>query len=1098
MKKIKKQNPIFKKIFIFQLLILMIILFSSVNLNSEVKQRPLMRYPAIHGDTVVFVYGNDIWKVSSKGGVAQRLTINDGAEVFPRFAPCGKWIAFTGEYDGNPDVYIMDIYGGNIKRVTYHPGYDEVVGWHPVKHKIIFRSSRDSASRYNHLFMIKTDGTGLEELILHEAVAGSFSPDGRKIAYNRVPRENRTWKRYKGGLAQDIYLFDFNLMKDKRITKFRGTDRIPMWIGDKIYFTSDRDGVLNLYSYDTKTEMIKQLTFHKEYDVRRPSYDKTRIVYEYGGTLRIYDTKTGEDKNIPIEIKTDSPETRAYYKNVKRYITDMDISPSGKRALIVARGEIFSAPAKNGSIINITEDSGSRDKDGVWSPDGKKIAYFSDKNGEYNLYIVDAEAKRKPVRLTEFKKGYRHYLKWSPDGKMIAFGDQTLSLYYININTKKIVKVDKAEHQNVDIDQDEKAIYDFNWSPDSRYLAYSKMDKDFITKIYIYSLEDKKVHCVSSGLFNDFEPVFTPDGKHLLFISNRRFNPTFCDLDWEMVYKNLAGIYSITLQKNAPPLFPYKSDKSYVDKSSKKKGKTGNIRIDFKGIADRIEMLNLPQGNYRKLSVNNSTVFYLNSDKGDYNRFKYRDIGPRNLYAFSLKTGKTKTIVKNINNYKLSLNGKYLIYKKGLSISIIKAGMQAGKGTPLNLSGLTMKIEPRKEWKQIYNEAWRIERDYYYEPGMHGVDWKKIKEKYGKLLPYVANRQDIRYLIGEMIGELNTSHTYIFGGDYQRRGKRVNVGLLGVDWGKDKKNNLYYFKKIYKVADWSRNVFPPLARPEINIKSGWYILKVNNKKISGDKNIYSYFENTAGKLIEITVNNKPVLLGAKTYKVKPIYSERTLRYRDWVESNRKKVEKASNGMIGYIHLPDTYMGSAVEFPKYYYSQITKKGLIIDGRYNGGGLDPDIFLRRLNRKVLSYWTRRYTHDQLGPHMTANAHMVLLTNKQAGSGGDELPYEFRRKKMGLIIGTRTWGGLVGVSMFIQLIDGGGITAPDYRIYSPEGKWIIENHGVDPDIVVDLDPVEMSKGYDAQLMKGVEVLLKQIKKEPKKWPKHGAYPVDKSIKK
>ena len=1083
-----------RKIFFFVFLFTMIFMFS-LKIDANTLKRPLMRFPDINKDTIVFVYGNDIWKVSANGGIAQRLTINDGAEVSPKFSPCGKLIAFTGEYDGNPDVYIMDIYGGNIKRLTYHPGYDEVVGWNPVNHKIIFRSNRNSATRYDHLFMIKHNGKELEELILHEAVNGSFSPDGKKIAYNRVSRENRTWKRYRGGLAQDIYLFDFNKMKDERLTKFRGTDRMPMWIGDKIYFTSDRDGVLNLYSYDTKTKNIKQLTFHKDYDVRRPSKGEYRIVYELGGSIWVYNTKTGEDKMVPIEIRTDAPETRPYYKNVKRYITDMDLAPSGKRALVVARGELFSVPLKNGQTINITEDSGSRDKDGVWSPDGKKIAYFSDKEGEYNLYIIDVEGKTKPIRLTNFKNGYRHYIKWSPNGKMIAFADQTLSLYYINIATKKITKVDKAKYQNVDIDQDDKAIYDFNWSPDSQYIAYSKMDKDFVTKVYIYSLKDKKIHQISGGLFNDFEPVFTPDSKYLIFVSNRRFNPTFDDLDWEMVYKNIAGIYYVTLQRGTSSLFPYKSDKSYDFKDKKNKKKSDKISIDFEGISERIEMFPLPRGNYRKLSVNKNTLFYLNSDKGDYNRFKYRDLGPRDLYAFSFKTAKTKSLVKKISDYKLSSNGKHIIFKRGTSLGVINAS--GGKPENLKLSDLTMKIEPMKEWKQIYNEAWRMERDYYYEPNMHGVDWLKIKQKYAKLLPYASCRQDIRYIIGEMIGELNTSHTYVFGGDSQRRAKRINVGLLGVDWGLNKKDNLYYFKKIYRVPDWSRGIIPPLLKPGIEVKEGFYLLKVNNKKVTGDKNIYSYFENTSGKQIEITVNNKPTLMGAKTFKVKPIYSERTLRYRAWVEQNRKLVNEKSKGQIGYIHLPDTYMGSAVEFPKYYYSQITKKGLIIDGRYNGGGLDPDIFLRRLNRKILSYWTRRYTHDQLGPHMTANAHMVLLTNKQAGSGGDELPYEFRRKKMGLIIGTRTWGGLVGVSMFIQLVDGGGLTAPDYRIYSPEGKWIIENHGVDPDIVVDLDPVHMSKGNDSQLLKGIEILLKQIKDDPRNWPKHGPFPIDKTIK-
>ncbi|MFW6128648.1 MAG: S41 family peptidase [Candidatus Aminicenantaceae bacterium] len=1086
-------------LFLISLFGIIIITTNVIQANPEnVIERPLMRFPDIYEDNIVFVYGEDIWKFSPHEEVATRLTIHDGEERFPKFSPNGELIAFTGEYDGNPDIYIMNPYGGNITRLTYHPGYDEVVGWHPQKNKIIFRSNRESASRYNQLFMIDPDGRNLEKLILHEAVAGSFSADGSMIAYNRVAREHRTWKRYKGGLAQDIYLFDFNTKKDKKITDFKGTDRIPMWIGKRIYFTSDKDGVLNIYSFDTESKQITQHTTHKEYDVRRPSKGITKIIYEYGGTLRTFDTETETSEQIDVKIRSDAPEKRPYIKNVKNFVTNFDCSPSGNRAIVVARGEVFTVPRKNGPTRNITNDSGARDRGAVWSPDGQKIAYISDKSGEYEIYITDSKGLNKPTKLTTHTRGYRQNLKWSPDGQKIAFADQTLSLYYIDMETKKITTVDKAEYENVDIDLEDKPIYDFNWSPDSRYLTYSKMDKNLVTKVYVYSLKNKTIHCISSGLFNDFHPVFTKDGEHLLFVSNRSFNPTFSDMAWEMVYKDIATICSVTLSKDGSSLFPPESDEAGLAENEVKKGDDDNqVLIDFEGIENRIEMFPLPKGNYRELKVNEDFVFYLNSEEGDYNRFKYRDLGPRNLYAFSLKDRKQQLVIKGIDDYKLSSNGTHIAYKKGNKIGIIKSSDRDSKGHELDFSDLHMRIVPQKEWRQIFNEAWRMERDFYYEPEMHGVDWEAMKEKYGKLLAYASCRQDVGYLIGEMIGELNTSHTYVYGGDVKREAERLNIGMLGTDWEVDKNNKLYKFKKIYKVADWSRKVIPPLAKPGIKIKEGDYLLKVNGTKVSTDENIYSCFQGLAGDLVSITVNDNPTMEGANEYLVTPIRSERTLRYQDWVKNNRLKVDKASDGTIGYLHLPDTYMGSCIEFPKYFFSQLNKKALIIDGRYNGGGLDPDIFLRRLDKKVRTYWTRRYSHDQIGPPTAMRAHYALLTNKQAGSGGDMLPYEFRHRKMGPIIGTRTWGGLVGVSMFIQLIDGGGLTAPDYRVYSEKGEWVVENIGIEPDINIDLDPAEMSKGYDAQLMKAVELLKKKLEQEKIEWPQHEEYPRDKKRK-
>jgi tricorn protease len=818
---------------------------------------------------------------------------------------------------------------------------------------------------------------------------------------------------------------------------------------------------------------------------------------------------------LPVEIRTDAPEVRPYLKNMASFLTEFDISPSGKQAVVVARGEVFTVPRKEGETRNLTNTSGARSRSAVWSPDGKKIAYLSDDSGEYEIYVVDPLGATKAVRLTSHRDGYRHTLRWSPDGTKIAFADQTLRCFYLDVNTGKITEIDKALYEDVDVSLDLKPIYDYAWSPDSRYIAYSRMDEDLVYHLYIYSLEGGVTRRVSEGIFNDLGPVFTRDGKHLLFISNRRFSPTFCDFEWEMVYKNVAGVYAITLQKEDGPLLPFQNDVEPVDtggaagaKVEPKKGpvKSREVTIDFDGITERIEALPLPAGNYRNLAVNDSTVFYINADSGDFNRFEFRAPGPRTLWAFSLNEREKRVVADGIDDYRLSADGSQIIYRKGKSLSIIDADTEGEKRSrdndedsleqrdtehELDLGNVAMRLDPAAEWRQMFNEAWRMERDFYYEPNMHGLDWAGIKRKYEGLLPDASCRQDIRYLIGEMIGELSTSHTYVYGGDLRRDAPAVNIGLLGVDWQVDEKVGRFRFGKIYRVPDWTQDIIPPLLRPGVAVNEGDYLIQVDHHDVASDKSIYSYFQNLAGKQVTLLVNSAPTTQGAREYVVKPLASDRTLRYLDWVEHNRKVAEEASGGRIGYLHLPDTYTGSTREFPKYFYSQTQKQGLIVDGRFNGGGLDPDIFLQRLGKKTLAYWTRRYSHDQTTPTVVTRAHLVCLTNRQAGSGGDELPWEFQKRGMGPVIGTRTWGGLVGISMWIDLVDGGGVSVPDYRIYDTEGKWVVENEGVEPDIPIDLNSAEMARGYDAQLMKGIEVLLKQITADPRPWPQHEPFP-------
>ncbi len=1059
--------------------------------------RRLALQPDLCGGQVVFVSGEDLWTVPLAGGTARRVTVHEGSERFPKYAPDCAWIAFTAEYDGNTDVYTMDPEGGDIRRVTWHPGDDEVVGWHPVSGKILFRSARDAWSRFTRLYLVNPDGTGLEPVPLPEAGWGAYSPDGRRIAYTRTATEDRTWKRYRGGLAPDLYLYDVATGDDRRLTDARGTERFPMWIGDRLYYQADPEGVLNLFSMDPATGAVTPHTRFTDIDAGRPSDGDDRIVWDQAGRLEVLDPASGRVSAIPLEIRADPTETRPYRKDVRDRITGIGLSPDGGRVVVVARGDVFTVPAREGITRNLTRDPGSREKDAAWSPDGTRIAFLSDKTGEYEIWIGDASGKTPPVPVTRLGPGYRTALRWSPDSKRIAFTDQTLALSVLDVATRQVVRVDRATNEAMDLAIDGKPIFDHAWSPDGRFLAYTKMGDDLVNRVWIHSFDTREARPVTAGPLDAFGPVFSEDGRRLFFVSNRRFDPTYSDMEFELVYKKVAGVYALALRADDSPLLPPRTGDEAPEspaeggKGGPEAGKTARkaeaprVVVDLPGIEGRVEALPLPRGNYRDLAVAGGSLFFLDADEGDFNRFDIREPGVRTLEAFDLTKRETRTVLAEVEDYALSADGRKVAWRKGRDVGVADASATEAKAEPLDLRGLAILLDPRAEWRQIFREVCRIERDFFYDPGMHGLDWAATCERYAPLLEAAASRTEVRWVIGELVGELATSHTYVYGGDRRRQAERLGVGLLGADLVADPASGRWRIARILRAADWTSGRLPPLAAPGLGVREGDLLMAVDGREISTAREPYAWFEGLADRAVRLTVASGDRGAAPRDVVVVPTGDERRFRYLDWLERNRKAVEDASGGRVGYLHLPDTFTGAAEMFPQYWYGQTRKEGLVVDGRFNAGGLDPDVFLDRLDRPVLFWWTRRHSHDYATPLVATMAHMALLTNRQAGSGGDMLPAEFRLKGMGPVVGTRTWGGLVGVSMFTPLVDGGGITAPDYRVYSTDGRWVIENEGVAPDVEVDLTPADFARGIDTQLMKAVEVVLERIRTEPRTPP-------------
>ena len=1043
----------------------------------------LMRYPDINNQLVAFVYAGDIWTVDADGGQARRLTSHEGLELFPKISPDGKWIAFSAEYSGSRQIWIMPAEGGAAKQLTYYNsvgvmpprgGFDNVVlGWTKDSQKILIRANRtEFGERNGKYFMVDINGGFEKPLQIVNGGFAALSPDENKICFTPVDREFRTWKRYKGGRASDLWIYDLQNNISEQITDFKGSDQWPIWESDGIYYASDQDLRLNIYRYDLQTKQNKQLTFFKDYDVMWPSGRNGKIVFENGGWLYVLDTKSGENKKISVSLDFDNPNLHAYYKNVKDDINSFNVSPTGKRALFDARGDIFSVPAENGNIINLTNTQGVREIYPSWSPDGKYIAHMSDATGEYEIYLLENKEGAKARQLTSGSTAWKYEVEWSPDSRFLLYSDRTLYLKLLEVSTGKETQIDKATSSE---------ISSYTFSPDSKWVVYDKESPNGQAAIWVYDITTEKATQLTNDDFDDRNAAFSRDGKFLFFVSNRDFNLDFSSFEFDYLYNEAARIYAVALQNDGTRLVPVKVDTEPVqaepaeDKGKKKEKSKDDaapkedkitVRIDFGGINSRIEAVSEKSGNYRIIAGVDGGLLYASEGK---------------IWRYNIEDQKSEEILDRTYRVVPTADGKSMIYQSGgnYGIAKINPGQKPDAGK-LDLDKLEMKIDPRAEWNQIYTEGWRIFRDWFYVNNMHGVDWKKMHDNYAAILPYVGSRFDLDYLLCELVSETNVGHAYVNWGDIKRP-KMVSSGLLGAAIEAD--GDRYRIMKIYEGENWNPTRRSPLTEAGVDVKEGDYIISIDGVELKTDTNPYALLENKANTDVELVVSSKADGTAPRKSTVKTIDSELELMNFNWVNERRALVDKLSDGKIGYIYVPNTSFEGNRELYRGMYTYHNKEALIIDDRYNGGGFIPDRMADLLDRHNLSFWYRNGMTPAKVPGIAHTGPKVMLINGYSSSGGDAFPYFFKKLKLGKLIGTRTWGGLVGISGNAGLVDGGSISVPQFGIFDEHENWIIEGIGVYPDIEVVDRPEQLAKGEDPCIEKAVEELLKELQAHPVK---------------
>ncbi|HEX7182258.1 MAG TPA: S41 family peptidase [Thermoanaerobaculia bacterium] len=1081
-------------------------------------QTKLLRFPDIHGDKVVFTYAGDLWTAPAAGGAASRLTAHPGLEMFAKFSPDGRWIAFTGQYDGDEQVYVIPAAGGVPKQLTWYPargplaprwGYDnQTHGWTRDGKAVLVRSMRDGWDLADtRLYTVPVDGGLGEALPMPISGAGDFSPDGKKVVYTPLARDFRTWKRYQGGWAQDLYIFDLATFETKNITSHVRTDRDPMWIGNKIFFNSDRTGTLNLYAYDPAAGTTEALTKSTQWDVRWPSADdQGRIVYEMDGELNVLDTRTGQSRHLSIDVPNEGLYSRPAQIAVAKNIEDAALSPKGQRAVIVARGDVFSVPIEKGVTRNLTRTGDAHDKWARWSPDGRKIAFISDRSGEEEVWLIDQNGTGKPEQLTQGGKAMRYSPEWAPDGKRIAFSDKDGKVWILTVADKKLTEVADDKYG---------FVRDYAWSPCGGHLAFSMNDANGLRSIWIWSAGDGRLRRVTDEMFHEREPFFDPKGNYLYYLGNREYAPQLDQTDFNFATDRNVGIYVLSLRKDVAHPFPPEEDEVTIDEEKKEdeekgeeekeakeeKGKDKDeeddkvkakayTRIDFDGLASRVARVPVPFDNYFGLSAGEGKLIYVKSPSF----FLGREIAERpSLRLFTFEGRKETTLAEGIDGYFLSYDGAKVIVAQEGQWSLYDA-TPAGKDTKkaISTSGLVVDRVPAEEWEEIFDEVWRRYRDFFYVENMHGYDWAALKEQYRPLLAHVGHRSDLNYVIGEMIAELNVSHAYVAGGDFELP-PRPRVGLPGARFELDDKAGRYRISRIFQGQNEEDRYRSPLTEVGVDARVGDYVLAIDGVDLEAKDNPYRLLRHKADRPVRLTLNSKPTMEGSREVIFRPISSETDLIYLDWIRRNREKVDKLSGGKIGYLHIPDMGESGLREFIKWYYPQIRKEGLIIDVRDNGGGFVSQMLLDRLQRVLLAVDFGRLSDEPATyPAVTFYGHMACLINEGSSSDGDIFPAMFKQAGLGPLIGKRTWGGVVGISGRGPLIDGGQISVPEAGSASIQGDWIIEGYGVDPDIVVENDPKSVLAGRDPQLERGVQEVMKKIREEPRVLPKKPAPPV------
>ncbi len=1072
---------------------MLLLLCAGIASAAEDKPR-LAQQPTVSKTTIVFTYGGYLWSVPRGGGVARQLTTG-GHEGSAVFSPDGTQIAFSGQYDGNTDVYVMPAEGGTPKRLTWHPSQDGALGWTPDGKRVLFVSDRDAFADTTRFYTVLAEGGVAEVLPMWRAFNGQYSPDGTRMAYVPNYQWQQAWKRYRGGQTTPIYLVNLKDLQVEKVPRENSNDSSPVWFGDTVYFLSDRNGPVTLFAYDTKGKSVKQVLENKGLDLKSVSAGPDALVYEQFGGIYLFDPQSGKSSKVSIQIAGDLPATRPHWEKVGDKIQNAGISPTGARAVFEARGEILTVPAEKGDIRNLTRTTAVAERDPSWSPDGKWIAYFSDESGEYALHLAEQSGLGEVKKINLGTPGSFFYSPmWSPDSKKIAYEDKRLNLWYVDIEKGIPVKVATTLF-------DVGPSFNQQWSPDSKWITYAQFLPNHYRAVYVYSLESAKSTQLTDGLGDVAFPVFDREGKYLYFAAStdEGLGLSFLDLSG-FQRPSSRSVYAIVLKKtDANPVEPQSDDEKIADKKSEEKGKDTDkdkkeeevkVTIDFEGIGQRIVALPIKAANYVGMDVGKTGILFL----GEIPSIPSLD-GPTmpSVSKFDLSTRKTEPFISGISSFSVSANGEKVLYRQGPPqggqwfIAATASAPKPGDGQ-LKLDGMEVYVDPRAEWNQMYHEVWRIERDFFYAPNFHGLNLAAAEKRYAPYLNGVGGRNDLNHLFVEMLGELTVGHMFVFGGDVPDAPK-VKGGLLGAEYKVE--NGRYRFARIFNGENWNPQLRAPLTQPGVDVKVGDYLIEVNGRDVKPPAEVYSFFENTAGTQIKIKVAPNADGKDAREVTVVPVDNEFELRNRAWEEDSRRKVDELSGGKLAYVHVPDTANGGYINFNRFYMAQEDKQGAIIDERYNHGGAIADYIVDLLGRPLRNCVTTREGEKYCSPMAQIYGPKTMIINEMSGSGGDALPWMFRQDKLGTLVGTRTWGGLVGIGGYPPLLDGGYVMAPREALYGLHGQWEVENHGIAPDIEVENDPASVAAGHDAQLEKAVQVTMEALKKNPVVIPDHPPYP-------